>query len=81
MGKKITIAVILSLFAFLGVVIIFLKAVTGDYEGAISDWANSQIPFWVGLPAGIIVIGFILLILFREPIMDFINNFDLSGRL
>jgi hypothetical protein len=81
MGKKITIAGILSLFAFIVVAIIFLKAITRDYEGAIIDLANSQIPFWVGLPSGIIVIGFILLILFRKPIMDFINNFDLSGGL
>ena len=81
MGNKITIALILSLFALVGVSFIFIKAITGDYGGAIIDVANSQVPFWVGLPIGIIVIGFILFILFREPIMDFINNFDLSQGL
>ncbi len=78
MGKKITIAFIWGIIALIGTFFIFLKAIAGDYEGTIIDLANSKIPFWVSLPSGIIVIGFILFIIFRKPIMNFINNFDLS---
>ena len=62
----------------IGILIIF-KAMFGDFEGAILDWANLQIPFWVGFPSGIIIIGIILYSLFKNHIDYFINNFDLSG--
>lgn len=79
MGQKITIAFILGIFALFVVIAISVKALSGDIEGAVTDLANSQIPFWVGLPSGIIVIGVVLFLLFKEQIMDFINNFDLNS--
>lgn len=76
---KITIKMILGIILFISAILILLKAMTGDFEGAILDWANSQIPFWVSLPAGLIVIGILAYMIFKEKIDDFINNFDLSS--
>jgi len=81
MDKKaqLTIRQIIVIFALIGAIGLFLRALSGDINGAIIGWANSQIPFWVTLPSGILVIGFIVYSLFRKNIDDFINNFDLSG--
>lgn len=79
---KITIKFIFGIVLLVASIIIILKAMFGDFEGAIIDWANLQIPFWVSLPAGLITLGLILYIIFKESIDDFIENFDLSrGRL
>lgn len=76
---QITLRTIGGIFLLIISLVIILKAMSGDFEGAILDWANLQVPFWVGLPAGLIAIGVLIYILFKEQINNFINNFDLSG--
>jgi hypothetical protein len=76
---KITIKIIGGILLLIVCIGILLKAMSGNFEGAVVDWANLQIPFWITLPAGIIAFGLIVYLLFKEPINNFIENYDLAG--